>query len=303
MRLGFWGVGLPVQDAGDLALLAARLGYHGVDVRVGPPTGDGRGAAASGTATIGLDATDEQVATTRRAFSDAGVEVAGLLSYNRSPAEDDDGAWDGFEREIARHLDLARRLGAPAIRFMVEGVGGSAPDRARLERAWERVGRALDDVSGVTARIQNHAGRAGLEQLVVVAEAVDDPRVGIELSPDHTVVMQEDAVDLVARAGRRIHKVCWADRVLVADELARFDGVHYHVRYRSAWLGEGSVRIGEILDALVATGYDGYLAMKWEAGSAAGTSRTAIDALAGFPGLMRGFDSVRGRIEPSAILR
>lgn len=291
MKLGFWGVGLPVWEATDLALLASRLGYHGVDLQVGARD---TGRPASGRATIELEAPDVVVAATRQAFADTGVQIASLLCYNASPVSGAGRAWQEFEREMARHAGLASRLGVPAIRFMLNGPPDLMRWEVYLELALACLGRALDQVPGVTARIQNHAGRAGMEQILAAVEAVDDPRIGIELSPDHMLVMQEDAVELVGRAAHRIHKVCLADRVPVAHDLGRFDGRHYQVRYRSAWLGEGAVPVAAILEALADIGYDGYCSLKWEPGSATGSTRTAIDALADFPAFLSRFASTRG---------
>ena len=106
---------------------------------------------------------------------------------------------------------------------------------------WRAVGRILDTAPGLNAVVENHPDRANAEQLLATAERMQAPRIGVEFSPDHVVVMQENLLDLVDRYTPYIHQICFADRKLVQENLARFDGRYYYVQYESCWIGDGVV--------------------------------------------------------------
>jgi sugar phosphate isomerase/epimerase len=270
MKLGFWMLEVSGWTFEQVARQAVDLGYHGVDVRCRADSGS------------------RQVAAIRRAFERAGVEISSLLCTNVSPVSGARRAWSEFRTDVARYCELAAGLGAARVRIVAE-----RPDDGRwddyLSRVWAAAGDVLDSYPGMGAVLQNHAGRATAARLFAAAEKAGDPRIGIELSPDHALVMQEDVLRLIERYTPYIHQVCWADRRLVTDDLARFDGRYYHVRYESCRLGQGSVATGEILPRLAARGFAGYCSLKWEKSTEAGADVAAAQAaLAGYPTYMRG---------------
>ena len=195
MKLGFWTLYDVDWTNEEIAERAAALGYHGVDLRVVAPA-----ATLKIGDNLSLDSTDEEIASTRQAFARANVEISSLNCYNGSPSQGDAAAYAAFEKEMVAHAQLARKVGTPRIRFQISAgphAGVSWDDY--LVEIWRAVGRALDTVAGLDAVVENHPDRANGGQLLATAEKVGDQRIGVELSPDHVMVMQEPLLDLIDR--------------------------------------------------------------------------------------------------------
>ncbi len=296
MKLGFWMIGMPNWSSAEIAQQAARHGYDGVDLRIGRTDWN---RSQINPVNLLVTASDEEVTTTRDAFETAGVEIASLLCYNSMPHLGTEAAWRRFEEEIAAHAELARRLGITRIRPHIE----EAPDETVWPRRWPElldryyaaIVSVLDRYPGMDAVIQNHIERASARELCEGAERNGDPRLGVELSPDHALVMQEDVVALVEQHAPRIRKICWADRKVVQRDLGRFDGEFYYVRYEACMPGEGKVPARRLMSALAANGFDGYVSLKWEKSAWYGahlpTPESALEAfpayITGLPGFER----------------
>jgi sugar phosphate isomerase/epimerase len=290
LKLGFWTLYDVDWTNAEIAQRAASLGYQGVDLRVTAPAkqrtiGDN----------LSLDATDEEIATTRAAFAQANVEISSLNCYNDSPSAADASAYAAFERQIREHAQLAQKVGTPRIRFQI--TAGPPPGVSwddYLVETWRAVGRALDAAPGVNAVVENHPDRANAEQLLATSEKVGDQRIGVELSPDHVLVMQEPLLKLVDRYAAQIHHICMADRKVVQEDLARFDGRYYYVRYESCWIGDGIVPTGQMLSKLAERGFNEYVSLKWEKSSRFGQHLPSSEAaLTHFAQYMRRFEGLR----------
>lgn len=292
MKLGFWEFEFHADTNAGLAKKAAELGYDGVDIRVARR--DGRPSTLP--SQLAVDSPAADIAATRRAFEAAGVEISSLLCYNTSPTSLDPAAWQAYEQEVVLHAELARKLGSGRIRPVVTAPEDADAWDEYIDTAWRAIGRALDRVPGVTAVLQNHNGRSGAGQLFQAADRNRDERIGIEFSPDHVMVMQEDVFGLVRRHARHIRKVCFADRRVVREGLARLEGGYYHVRFESCPIGQGIVPFREIVFELVRQGFDGYVSLKGERSREAGNSTETVDSvLAHFAGYMRQFNAFEGR--------
>jgi sugar phosphate isomerase/epimerase len=263
VKLGFWTLYDVDWTNAEIAQRAASLGYQGVDLRVAAP-----GKAPCIGDNLSLESTNDQIASTREAFARAHVEIASLNCYNDSPSTGDAAAYAAFEQQIRDHAELARRVGTPRIRFQITAgpPAGVSWDEYLVEM-WRSVARALDAVPGTNAVVENHPDRANAEQLLATAEKVNDPRIGVELSPDHVLVMQEPLLELIDRYAPWIHHICMADRKVVQEDLARFDGRYYYVRYKSCWIGDGIVPTEKMLSRLAQRGFGDYVSLKWEKSS------------------------------------
>jgi len=260
VKVGFWTLYDVDWTNEEIARRAAALGYTGVDLRVTAP---GRQPGIGENLSLGSSAAD--IDRTRLAFDQAGVEISSLNCYNSSPATGDAAAFTAFENEIRLHAELARKVGTPRIRFQI--TAGPPPGAAwedYLVDIWRSVGRVLDAVPGINAVVENHPDRANAGQLLATAERIGDQRIGIEFSPDHVMVMQENLFELIERYAPQIHQVCFADRKVVQENLARFDGRYYYVQYESCWIGDGIVPGREMLARLSRLGFDDYVSLKWE---------------------------------------
>lgn len=260
MKLSFWTLGMPEWDAVQFARAAAADGYDGVDLRC-----EKRDGSRHIGFEVGLDATDEEIGRIRSGFVEAGVAISSLLCYNPPVHSNGVADWGRFEEELVRHAELAVRLGTPTIRVAVSDTPSETSGWAGfLDRLWQRVGVVLDGAPGLKAVAENHPGNASGKDLLAAAERAGDPRFGVEYSPDHAFVMQEDVVGLVDRFAPWIHQLCLGDRKIVEEDLAAFDGRYYTVRYESCRIGDGVVPIAAVLHRLGAAGFDGYVTLKWE---------------------------------------
>ncbi|MBV9582578.1 MAG: sugar phosphate isomerase/epimerase [Chloroflexi bacterium] len=284
MKLGFWTLYDVDWTNAEIARKAADLGYQGVDLRVTAP---GRNSGMGENLT--LQASQQDIDDTKRVFAEAGVEISSLNCYNSSPTTIDTSALAAFESEIRQHAELARKLRTPRVRFQLTAVPASGIAwETYLDHIWDAVGHVLDAVSGINAVVENHPDRANAEQLLATAQRKDDPRIGVEFSPDHAVVMQENVFDLIERYTPYIHQICYADRKLVQEDLARFDGRYYYLRYESCWIGDGAVPGREMLSRLAQHGFDDYVSLKWEKSARFGHHLPSSEsALEHFPSYMR----------------
>jgi sugar phosphate isomerase/epimerase len=260
VKLGFWTLYDVDWTNDEIARKAAALGYDGVDLRVTAP---GRNPGIGENLT--LQSSPEDIERTRQAFAAVNVEISSLNCYNSSPTTTDAPALARFENEIRQHAELAQKLGTPRVRFQLTAVPVSGITWENyLDSIWQAVGRVLDAVPGINAVVENHPDRANAEQLLATAERMKDTRIGVEFSPDHVVVMQENLFDLIDRYAPHIHQICYADRKLVPEDLAKFDGRYYSIRYESCWIGDGAIPGREMLSRLARNGFADYVSLKWE---------------------------------------
>lgn len=263
VKLGFWALGLPNWNNRELARRAAEFGYDGVDLRCTRP---GRGGRPSGSGNVCIGTSRDEVDAIRAAFEAWHVEVASLLCYLPDDLVAEPGSrWDleRLEDDIVDHARLAGCLGTRRIRLGTGTPGRLGDWDSHLERLWHVTGAALDRVPGIEVVFENHVP-VPAEILLETAEGIGDPRIGVEFSPDHCVVMHEDPVDLVDRYAPWVRQVCLADRKLVLADLAVFDGRYYRVAYEVCEIGMGLVPTGAIVDTLLSSRFDGYISLKWE---------------------------------------
>lgn len=254
MKLSFWTLGMPPWPTTEVATRASSLGYDGVDLRCAP------------NGNLSVESSDEELQTIRQVFAESGVELPCLLGYNRGGHDGEKVDWDVVEGELIDLARVAGKLGSSQMRVQVtrpaESWSWNWDDY--LDKLGAASLNAVKQTPGLTAVFENHVGSASALQLLQMVEAKGDDRLGVVFSPDHSIVMQEDSVDLAERYAPAIRQVCLADRRPVQDNLGDFDGRYYYVRYETCLMGEGLVPTSRILDTLARKGYDGYVALKWE---------------------------------------
>jgi sugar phosphate isomerase/epimerase len=286
MKLGFWTLGMPPWTTAETAGRARQAGYRGVVLRCSRPE-NGRPA---GGAEVCLATPAEQVDATVESFAAADVEIVSVVydgpNGHAAPVLD----WAPLAADLREHLRLIARLGARRILVPVGRPAMGVSWDAHLNGLWDTVGEALQGEPGIDAMVENHTGVASAEQLLRMAARRGNPRIGVELSPDHCVVMQEDTIALIDEYSEFIHQVCWADRKAVPDKLGQFDGRYYYVRYETCPNGDGLVPTRKIIDALRRNQFDGYVCLKWEKSATFGRQLPTGDvALDQFKSYMGGF--------------
>lgn len=261
MKLGYWTVGMPDWTAQELAETALLHGFDGVEVN------SSRRLASPEGFELPLDPTDGEVAALRDAFASRGVELLTLLAANYPIHVDHRADWARFEDDFALHARLASRIGARRVRVGVSGLD-EPPDPAdwdaTVDTAWAAIGRVLDANPGLQAVVENHPKSADARRLFAAAERHDDRRIGLMYSPEHAMVMQEDFLGLIDDYAPWIFEICLADRRVIPEGLADWDGRVYTIRYEACVIGEGNLPIDQVIRRLAAAGFDDYVSLKWE---------------------------------------
>jgi sugar phosphate isomerase/epimerase len=273
----------PEWTAADFPAQAKAHGYHGVDLRCtslvnGVPSDFGQ---------ITLETPPAEIAKIVDAFARAGVEIASLLCYNKGGHGGFITDWNAFAEDVGAHAVFAKKLGTRSIRVTVGKTAPGVSWDQHLDALWPAVQRGLDKAKGIGAVFENHVGSASATQLLHLSEKFGDERLGVELSPDHSIVMQEDNLELIERYGKHIHQICYADRKPVQQDLGKFDGRYYTVQYEDAVPGEGLVP-RKMFALLKQKGFKGYVSLKWEKAAKYGLHLPWGDAiLPGFAKYMR----------------
>jgi sugar phosphate isomerase/epimerase len=269
MKLGFGTLGMPEWSPAKLAMRASELGYDGVSLRCRPPR-DGKPAPGS---QLSSESTNEEIDEMKQIFAQAGVEIPWITCGNskggRMDIDSNKIDWDEVQAELTTYVRVADRLGCKYIGFQVERA--DEKPRADLQWDWDdyldNLGRAsLGAIKGTNlgAMYQNHVSSSTAGQLFQMVEKLGDERLGVILSPDHCLVMQEDAVQLAKDHGQAVRVVYMADRRPVKEGLGDFDGRYYYVRYETCVIGEGVVPNVEVLNTLGRQNWNGYVTLKWE---------------------------------------
>jgi len=256
VKLGFLQAGMPKWTNAEIAEKANQLGFDGVGI--------GRRQLSNG-----VEISDGDLNEVKQTFNEAGVEIYDLSLHAR-PTFPGIGSnefdWDEITAELVPIAQLASKLGVPSISVMIQRPSpGAKWDWTEYLNNLARASlTALGETKNVRATFQNHVGSASATQLLEMVERNGDSRLGVSISPDHCIVMQENPVELADRHCAVIQHVSMADRKVVQSELGTFDGRFYYVRYEACIVGQGVVPAERLLDKLAQRGYKGYVSLKWE---------------------------------------
>lgn len=235
-RLAFTTLGIPGAPLTEVAALAVRSGWRGVELR----------SADDEPVHVGMDA--EAVAAAREAL--AGVTVLATNSYVRSGSPDLDD--DAVVAAAVAEAELAVALGAPAVRvFPGAAADPGTPEHAEREQAMVRRLRAAADrlPDGVELWLETHdSHRTGADVARVLA-AVDHPRVRAIWDLAHPPKGGEAWTDTLDRL--RPHLA----HVQIKDE---------RPGQVPLFLGDGDVPVAAIVRALEADGYPGWYSLEYE---------------------------------------
>ncbi len=235
-RLGFTTLGIPGAPLAEVADLAGRTGWRGVELR----------SADDEPVHIGLSA--DEVDAARRDL--AGVTLIATNSYVRfaSVERSDD---EVVEAALAE-ARLALSLGAAAVRvFPGAGVEPGSPGYAERERLMIRrlataTGRLPD---GVELWLETHDSHRTGEAVARVLDAVDDPRARAIWDIAHP-----------PKAGEP-----WPTTLeLLRPRLAHVQIKDERPGQVPMFLGDGDVPIVDIVRALESTGYTGWYSLEYE---------------------------------------
>lgn len=226
MKLSFTTMGTPEVGAADLLTVVQKYGFDAVDLRM----------VEKGSGEIPIDASESQLYQIKEQVG----KVNSIFCYNKRIET----GVAQMADSICQHMDIAKAMSVPKIRiFTGEIQPGMERDVYRaVEQAFEK------GPDGVEIVIQNHLHiSATIEQAISICKAVNTERLGIALSPDHALLMNEpiplnEALPYVKQL------------YIVGDE-AQNRGVPPEPLYSG---------YTNIIQALKERGFDGYYTFKWE---------------------------------------
>ncbi len=229
----------PDATAPELAAIAARFGYDGVELRVG-----------QGRHGVGYDTDAQTLRQVRAAFEDQGVAVS-CLATSVSFAYDADAGVAECEQAVR----TAAAVGAPRIRLF----GGFLKDEADRPMARKNVLDGLRRAAPTAEKYQVnlclelHDSWANPYVTGPVVAELDHPRVKINWDIMHPVlecgVSVADSFAPIAR---------YIDHVHIHDGLIDDDG-----RFIFLPIGTSKVDHRPAVQALLGIGYAGYLSGEW----------------------------------------
>ncbi len=197
------------------------------------------------------DATEDDIKQMLSQAEDAGVKVVALAGGNNFAAED-----VAAEIEKVRgQIDLTAAAGAEVLRIFAGWVGASGytdATFAQISDALQQVGEHAES-AGVLVAMENHGGvTATGAQCLRLLEPVSSPAVGLNFDPANFRHVGEDAMSALMVTGDLINYSHWKGVRYEGDE-AEYCAV-----------GEGVIDWEPIVEALVASGFDGYWAIEYE---------------------------------------
>jgi len=234
MRLSFMTFVCPEYTLAQVIAAAKEFGYDGVEPRV---TADHKHG-------IEPDADGSTIAAARKAFADAGIEIACVATSCRF-ANADPAARARNRDNLKAHVQLAAGLGAKRIRVF----GGRRDEGLSLE---DTVKIAAEDLLSCADFASDHG-------VLICLETHDDFSLGktvgqVLQAADHPAVQATWDLQHPARAGEDVDEtVRWLT--------GRIRHVHCHddVNGKAVLPGDGGLPMTRQIEALRAQGFDGFL--------------------------------------------
>jgi sugar phosphate isomerase/epimerase len=244
MKLSFTTLGCPQWTLRQIVENAAQMGYAGVDLR--GLLGD-IDISKRPEFTTGLGETVQM-------FADHGVAISGIAISARyavvDPAERD----RQFD-ETRRNMELAAKLDAHILRV----YGGRVPEGHTVDSILptlvENLKRIGDEAEqyDVTLALETHDDWTDSATFARLMAEANHPRVRVLWDLHHPFRTNGEPAE-VTYANLAPYVVS----IHVKDSIPTADGHQYVL------LGEGDVPLKQMLDLLVAGGYDGYAILEWE---------------------------------------
>jgi sugar phosphate isomerase/epimerase len=244
MRLGVYSLITPDYEIEEAAALVAGIGYEGIEWTVDYEKAVWDGASRWHISTDDLEATASRA---REAAEQNGLAIPGLGTRCNC-----------FEPErVSRYMEVARMVGAPAVRVMAPRYDGSTHYDELLSRAraaYEEV-ETLARGAQVRAVVELHHGlisasASGTRRLL---EGRDPQWVGAMLDPGNMLREGMENWRMACEIlGPYLHHVHVKDAFWLRGD----DGAW---RCEGAALAEGLIDWQQVMDALRNVGYEGFL--------------------------------------------
>ena len=190
---------------------------------------------------------------------------------------------DRYDAEMAKAMTIVTRLHATGGRLLIAAEGGD--DRRRGEAGhvdpaggltdeqWRNLAGGLHDLAdkiaplGMRVVFHNHVGTyvETPDETARLLDETDPARVGWCLDCGHLAYGGGDNLEMLGRYGDRVAHVHLKDvdgAVLAQAKAGQWSFGQALTSYIFPPLGEGIARIPELVDALLAHGYDGWMVLE-----------------------------------------
>ena len=244
MKIGFSSLACPAWDLKTIVEQAASLGYDGVELR------GLRGELHLPIAPELAGQPDD----VRKLFSDHKIELvclgasAVLTSSKSRELADQKG-------RIIEFIELASRLGCPAVRIFVGDIERGDEPRACLSRMVETLASLVPVASrhNITILLENGGDFSGSQPLWFLADAVGHPLIRCCWNQCNAMTVGEKPTISIPRLGAKIGLVHVCD--------ASFDDHGILMERRP--LGEGDTQIARQIELLKGIIYRQYVIFEW----------------------------------------
>jgi sugar phosphate isomerase/epimerase len=238
-RIAFSTLAFPDASLATALSLGRAWGYGGVELRLidGELIDPSMPAAAR--------------AGARRAAAAAGLPIVAVDSSIRLTGEDPG-------PQLRQFLELASDWESPLVRVFGGPLPGHEPARtARLEAAARVLEASVPAAArlGVAIGVETHDAFSASSVLAELLTLTASPWVGAVWDSHHPHRMGEQPAEVWANIGQR---------VLLAQVKDAIKEPERDADWRLVLLGEGEVRVQEMLGLLTGGGYQGWISVEWE---------------------------------------
>ena len=244
MKLSFTTLGCPGWTLKQIVENAAQMGYDAVDLRGLLEDID---ISKRPEFTTGLN-------ETKQMFADKGLAISGIAISARYAVVDVEELEKHFD-ETRRNMELAAKLDTHILRV----YGGRVPEGHTVDSILPALVENLIKIGDeaeqydVTLALETHDDWTDSSVFARLMAEVDHPRVRVLWDLHHPYRTNGERAKVTYD-----HLAPYVVSIHVKDSVPTADGHQYVL------LGEGDVPLQEMLDLLIAGGYDGYAILEWE---------------------------------------
>ncbi|MFC4776702.1 sugar phosphate isomerase/epimerase family protein [Paenibacillus sp. GCM10023252] len=239
MKLSYTTLATPGYSCRQSIEAARTYGYQGIDLRL------------SNQGELTVRSTDQDIHYINQLLSEHDIAASSLLLYN--PGVDrSELSWRELETYLLRGLELADAIHAQSVRMFCS-LPTTVEANWYRDRTTELLQRVVDqDKSGVAIHLQNHRSHATVARLVKLLEMTNHPRIGMLLSPDHCLRLEEEVFDQLDQLEPYVKQLYVADVIASGGQ------------FPDVLPGYGEVPYERILQHYDQARFDGWVSFKWE---------------------------------------
>jgi sugar phosphate isomerase/epimerase len=241
MKYAFMSFSAPQLKLGELLELAARVGYDGIEPRIGSNHAHG----------IELETSAAQRRAIREQAAASGVALCCVATSCKYA---DPATAPRWVEETRRAIELAAEIGAPRLRVFGGALGQGLTRAQAIELVADSLGAVAGDAQqhGVTICLETHDDWTDPAHVADVLSRVDSPAVAVNWDYQHTTRIAGTTVD---QAFTTLQP--WIKHVHFHDGVNRADKLIFLP------VGAGVYDNRRVVELLLGMGYDGYLSGEW----------------------------------------